>query len=164
MSMAAKLRIESYEGTAGKIVLARIMRHTDLVSGVIAICRKHGLKMAAIEIAIGSLISASLSWTRASEKTLRGSERTPIVQIDGPLEFIAGQGFVCLCDKKPVVHLHGSLCDGEGRVWAGHFFEGGNPVHSTMDVWVQELCGVRMDWVHDDEIDLELPVPRPDPS
>ena len=43
--------------------------------------------------------------------------------------------------------------------WGGHFFKGGNPVHATVDIVMNEIKGGYMKWTQDDEIDLELPVP-----
>lgn len=157
--METRVRTDSYLGYGGRIILGRILRHTDFVGGLIDLCRKHKCVMSGVEIAIGSLIYATLSWVRPSAATKRGSERTERKKIEGPLEFVSGQGFICLNDDDPVVHIHGTVCDCDGRLWGGHFFEGGNPVHSTMDVLIYELQNVGMHRVHDSEIDLTLPVP-----
>ena len=163
MENNAEIRTSSYPARSGRIVLARIQRNTDLLTGIIDICRKNNFRMAVVETVIGSLRSAEISWTRPSAATKRGSERTPRMPIPGPIEFISGQGIFCLADpERPVVHFHGAFCDSEGKCWAGHFFQGGNPVHSTMDVVIHELLDVKMNWVHDEEIDLELPVPDKD--
>ena len=47
----------------------------------------------------------------------------------------------------------------DGKAWGGHFFKGGNPVHATVDIVMNEIKGGYMKWTQDDEIDLELPVP-----
>jgi len=162
-NMTEEIRTTSFPARSGRIVLARIQRNTDLLTGIIDICRKNNFRMAVVETVIGSLRSAEISWTKPSATTKRGSERTPRIPVPGPIEFISGQGIFCLADpERPVVHFHGSFCDSEGKCWAGHFFQGGNPVHSTMDVVIHELLDVKMNWVHDEEIDLELPVPDKD--
>jgi hypothetical protein len=156
------VRVSTVPAKAGRVVLARILRDTDLVTGIIEICRQSRIVTGAVQMAIGSLRRAEFSWAIPSTKTKRGSERTQPLSIEGPLEFITGQGMVCLADpEKPVIHFHGVLCDPNGKAWGGHFFPGGNPVHSTMDVVITEIDGARMNWEHDPEIDLELPVPRP---
>ena len=155
-------RISLVQAKPGKMILARLMRDSDLIEGIIETCRQGGIETAAIQIAIGSLRWAELSWAVPSTKTKRGSERRPPMRVNGPVEFLSGQGIVCLENlTKPVVHLHGVLCDPSGRTWGGHFFPGGNPVHSTMDIVLNEIEGARMSWEYDPEIDLELPVPRP---
>lgn len=157
-----KTRISLVQAKTGRVILARLQRDTDLIGGIIEICRQGGMETASIQTAIGSLRWAEISWATPSAKTKRGSERRPPLRIDGPVEFLSGQGLVCLENpEKPVIHLHGTLCDPSGRVWGGHFFPGGNPVHSTMDIVLAEMEGARMSWEYDPEIDLELPVPQP---
>jgi hypothetical protein len=160
--MLENVRVSIVPGKTGRVVLARILRDTDLVTGIIEVCRQSQIVTGAVQMAIGSLRQAEISWAIPSDKTKRGSERTPPLPIAGPLEFITGQGMVCLADPdRPVIHFHGVVCDANGKAWGGHFFPGGNPVHSTMDIVVTEIDGARMSWEHDPEIDLELPVPKP---
>lgn len=155
------VRVSSINVKGGKKVLARIQRNTDLLTGIIEICKQSNMVTAEINTCIGSLRSGEISWTKASSKTKRGSERTPPIPIEGPLEFIIGQGLVCLADeKKPVVHFHGAVTDPDGKVWAGHFFQGGNPVHSTMDVIITEIDGAIMSFEYDEELDFELAIPK----
>lgn len=158
--MENNIRIQLVKANVGKTAVIRLQRDTDLVTGLIEACRQAGFEMAAVQMMIGSLRSASISWTKPSCKTKRGSERTPLFNIPGPLELISGQAELCLTDpKRPVFHVHGVVTDSSGKAWGGHFFEQGNPVHSTVDVVMTEIQGACMQWVHDEEIDLELPVP-----
>lgn len=155
-------RISFCSGKTRRVILARIQRDSDLVSALIEICREAGIVTGAVEVSIGSLRKAELSWTVPSATTKRGSERTKPLPVEGPLEFINGQGLICLANPdKPAVHFHGVVCDKEGRLWGGHFFPGGNTVHSTMDVMISELEGVKLGLEYDPEIDLELLTPRP---
>lgn len=89
------IRISEVEAKVGRVIIARILRDTDLVAGLIAICRKSNIITGAIQIAIGSLRKAEISWAMPSNETKRGSIRTDPFPIEGPLEFISGQGFVC---------------------------------------------------------------------
>ena len=156
------IRVSTIVGKTGRVILARILRDTDLVTGIIEICKKNRILTGSVEVTIGSLRKAEISWAVASKKTKRGSERTKPIPIEGPLEFVTGQGIVCLADpQRPVVHFHGVVCDQKGQIWGGHFFQGGNPVHSTMDVVITEIEEAKMSWEYDPEIDLELPVPCP---
>lgn len=155
-------RISIVEAKPGRVIMVRLLRDTDLVTGIIEACRQSGIVTATVQVAIGSLRRAEISWAIPSSKTQRGSERSALMTIDGPVEFLSGQGIICLADQeKPVIHFHGVLCDSKGTTWGGHFFPGGNPIHSTMDVVLAEMNGARMSWEYDPEIDLELPVPRP---
>ena len=156
--MTEETRISAFEGRGGRIIQARLQRNTDLLTGIIAVCRERQVETGIILNCIGSLRSAALSWAVPAD-TKRGSSRTPPIPIPGPIEFISGQGMVCALQERPVIHFHGTLVDQWGRAWAGHFFQGGNPVHSTMDITIQEIAGVGMRWHLDEEIDLEIPVP-----
>lgn len=161
--MEENVRVKVVQGESGRIAVIRLQRNTDLVTGLIEACRKAGFEMAASQLIIGSLRSAEISWTRPSDKTKRGSERTPAMPIPGPLELISAQAEICLTDpERPVFHVHGVVTDADGKAWGGHFFKGGNPVHSTTDVVMMEIKGAYMKWVYDEEIELELPVPFPE--
>ena len=143
--MEEKTRVKVVPAEAGRVAMARLQRDTDLVTGIIEVCREAGFE---------------ISWTRPSDKTKRGSERTPAMPIAGPLELISAQAEVCLTDpERPVFHVHGVVTDADGKAWGGHFFKGGNPVHATVDIVMNEIKGGYMKWTQDDEIDLELPVP-----
>lgn len=158
--MEEKTRVKVVPAEAGRVAMARLQRDTDLVTGIIEVCREAGFEMAASQLIIGSLRRAEISWTRPSDKTKRGSERTPAMPIAGPLELISAQAEVCLTDpERPVFHVHGVVTDADGKTWGGHFFKGGNPVHATVDIVMNEIKGGYMKWTQDDEIDLELPVP-----
>ena len=66
------VRTTSFPARSGRIVLARIQRNTDLLTGIIDICRKNNFRMAVVETVIGSLRSAEISWTKPSAMTKRG--------------------------------------------------------------------------------------------
>ena len=156
--MEEKTRVKVVPAEAGRVAMARLQRDTDLVTGIIEVCREAGFEMAASQLIIGSLRRAEISWTRPSDKTKRGSERTPAMPIAGPLELISAQAEVCLTDpERPVFHVHGVVTDADGKAWGGHFFKGGNPVHATVDIVMNEIKGGNMKRTQDDENDLELP-------
>lgn len=98
--MEEKTRVKVVPAEAGRVAMARLQRDTDLVTGIIEVCREAGFEMAASQLIIGSLRRAEISWTRPSDKTKRGSERTPAMPIAGPLELISAQAEVCLTDPE----------------------------------------------------------------
>jgi hypothetical protein len=79
-------------------------------------------------IAIGSLREVGVSWPIPSERAQRGSGRTPLMQLEGPVEVALGSG-CCLCGRPG---LTGDTAAGSG-VWrkgAGarwHFLPGNSP-------------------------------------
>ena len=107
--MEEKTRVKVVPAEAGRVAMARLQRDTDLVTGIIEVCREAGFEMTDPE--------------------------------------------------RPVFHVHGVVTDADGKAWGGHFFKGGNPVHATVDIVMNEIKGGYMKWTQDDEIDLELPVP-----
>lgn len=156
----AEIRFESNEAVLGRTVVARLKRDTDLVSGIIEVCRANGLEMASVDVAIGSLRSATMCWV-VPENNKRGARRSDPVRIEGPLEFIVGQGLVCLTGDKPLVHFHGTVTDPSGKSWSGHIFPGGNPVHVTADIVIRELKGVTMKTIYEEELDVDVVVTAP---
>lgn len=153
-----EIRYESFPAVMGRVVVARLKRGTDLVSGLIEVCRAHSIETGVVEIALGSLRSATISWCVPANNK-RGARRSEPVLIPGPLEFVTGQGIICIRDGQSAVHFHGTLADQYGRCWSGHMFPGGNPVHVTMDVVIREVCGVILRTVYDEELDVEVVVP-----
>lgn len=153
-----EIRYESFPAVMGRTVVARLKRNTDLVSGLIEVCRKHNIETGLVEIALGSLRSATVSWCVPADNK-RGARRSEPVTIPGPLEFVTGQGIICTRGGEPAVHFHGTLTDQYGRSWSGHLFPGGNPVHVTMDVVVREVDGVILRTVYDEELGVEVTVP-----
>ena len=91
------------------------------------------------------------------------AERIPPRTVDGPLEFICGQGKIGFPEgKDPVVHFHGLFVTSEGKLMGGHFFPGDNPVWATFEVIIQEILDMDFDWELDPEpgINIMEAVPR----
>lgn len=159
MNIKDTVRFDSFPASMDQVIVARLKRDTDLVTGLIEVCRHHNIQTGLVVMAIGSLRSATISWCVPDKSTLRGASRSTPVTIDGPLEFISGQGIICTEGENPAVHFHGTLTDQYGRTWSGHLFPGGNPIHVTMDIVIRELTGVVMKPVYDAELDVDVTVP-----
>lgn len=158
--MENEVRVNSFETQMGRTVVARIRRDTDLVTGLIEVCRSNNIKTGVLEMAIGSLRSARFCWAVPADNK-RGARRSDLIDVDGPIEFIAGQGIICVDGEKPMYHIHGVLTDKDGKSWSGHFFEGGNPIHVTMDVIIREVQGVGIKGIYDEDVDVVVNVPYP---
>ena len=156
-----EIRYNAIEAASGRVIVARLKRDTDLVSGIIEVCRANGIKTASVDVAIGSLRNATICWC-VPENNKRGARRSDPVQIEGPLEFIVGQGLVCLAGETPQVHFHGTLTDQYGKSWSGHIFPGGNPIHVTADIVIRELKGVVMKTVYEEDLDVNVVVTVPE--
>jgi predicted DNA-binding protein with PD1-like motif len=150
-------RIQLVQGYPGRLIVSRILPGSDLVSGLMKICRTADIKTGFVVVCIGSLRRAEYHWSIPSDETKRGSERSGPIILEGPIEFLSGQGIIARTeDDEFVTHLHGTLCDKNGRVFGGHFFVGGNYVHSTMDVMVMEANDIACGTQYDPEIDLTV--------
>jgi predicted DNA-binding protein with PD1-like motif len=155
-----EVRFESMEGRAGRIISARLLPGTDLVSGLEELARKHNILAGAVTVCFGSLSRAEVSWTEGSKPDpKKKAERT---HLDGPLSFLSSQGKIGISQEgEPEIHLHGILADLDGRLWGGHFYDGNNPVFSTFEVVIHEILDLRHTkiWVDESETKLLKAVP-----
>jgi predicted DNA-binding protein with PD1-like motif len=150
-------RIQQVHGYPGRLIVSRILPGSDLVSGLIEICKTAEIRTGLVTVCVGSLRRAQFQWSVPSDETRRGSERSRPIILEGPIEFLSGQGIIGRTEGDEfVTHLHGTLCDKNGRVFGGHFFVGGNYVHSTMDVVMIEAKDVAYSAQHDPEIELTV--------
>ncbi len=159
-----QIRTRAVAGQAGRMVAGRIRPGTDLVAGILDLAQEHGVRTGLIS-AFGSLARARFSeGVRSCDDDPSRAERIPPRTVEGPLEFICGQGKVGFPEgKDPVIHLHGLFVTSEGQLMGGHFFPGGNPVWATFEVIIQEILGVEFDWRVDPEpgINIMEALPRP---
>lgn len=106
------------------LILARLVRGEDLVEGIEALARHHGLTHAIIRSGPGSLDQGCVQ---------AGS--TP-VEIPGPgAELLTLYGEV----TAEGATLHGTVGDPSGRVYAGRFVRGRNPVCITVELTMEAL-------------------------
>jgi predicted DNA-binding protein with PD1-like motif len=141
-------KAEAAPAGAGRIIVGRLHPGSDLIEGLEAACDAHGVEFAAVLACYGSLSSSGFKFLQIPE----GEDRARLVDIvlDKRLEFMGGQGLVCIApDKSRATHLHGSVSDETGSVMGGHFTTGQNPVYNNMDFVLQELLGVRLVRTHD---------------
>lgn len=141
-------RVEAAPARAGRIIVGRLHPGGDLIGGLEAACDEHSVEFAAVLACYGSLSSSGFKFLQIPE----GEDRARLVDVfvDKRLEFMGGQGLVCVAaDGSRATHLHGSVSDETGSVMGGHFTFGQNPVYNNMDFVLQELVGVRLVRTHD---------------
>lgn len=116
------------EGRLGRIAVVRLRPNEDLVTGVEAACREHGLSHAVVRSAVGSLVDAVLE---VGEKTL---------QVPGPgIEILTLAGELRPGkDGVPAAELRGTIADGKAQVYGGRFRRGANPICITLELVLQE--------------------------
>lgn len=152
-----ELRFRGALGRPGRLLSGRLLPGTDLVEGILEMARSFGIGDAVVSC-FGSLAQARFSTGVRPVVSSPGiMERIPPKTLEGPVEFLCGQGKLGLPPGgEPVVHLHGVVVTPEGVVMGGHFFAGGNPVFATMEVIIQEILGVQHRWEEDRETGMPL--------
>jgi predicted DNA-binding protein with PD1-like motif len=135
--------VESAASPGGRIIVGRLHPGTDLIEGLEGACDEHGFDFAAVLACYGSLSGSTFKYLR-----LHPGEETPRLTdevVDKRLEFMGGQGLICVAPGgERATHLHGSISDETGVVKGGHFVVGRNPVFNNMDFVLQELRDVRL--------------------
>lgn len=142
--MEKVMRIKSVEGGIGRTIVARFLPGTDMLEGIEEVCRRHDVKYAVVACAVGAFKKATFVYPIPQAGTPIGIKYSDPVTIEGPVEFLGGQGIVCQSDDgKYLLHFHGSASDKEMHIWGGHFVTG-NVVLATLDVIINEISGVNM--------------------
>lgn len=155
------MEIKVAQSHGQRMFLFRIPMGLDLVSSILKVCKNNEIQTAVISSCIGSLKVANFQWSVPSNETLRGSVRTPLFTLEGPIELLSAQGLVGYDHvyEKALYHIHVTLCDRDDKVYGGHVSEGGNIVHSTMDVVLIEAEGVKLQLFDDPKVGLSLITP-----
>ena len=128
MSRAAGLQ----KGRYGRMALVRLRPNQDLVEGLEAACREHGITHGLVRSALGSLTDASFA--------VGESDEFEAAFVPGPgLEIVSMTGDI-LPDEAgvPRVTLAGSVGVTDGSVRGGRFRRGANPICITAELVIQE--------------------------
>jgi len=141
-------------GTAGKVVAARIFPGSDLLTSLEEICDKAGIKYGAVNC-FGSFSCAGYMYLVPQEQAKVGAGYGDVIKRETPIEFLSGTGIITQTDAgKTELHFHGTMCDKFGTVFGGHIVKGTTKALTTVDVAIQEYCGVTMTRTYDEETDL----------
>lgn len=158
-----EVRVKVIAGTSGKMVAARLLPGTDLMTGIARACEMAGVRQGTIVSAIGSLRQATVQVLMPSTNKIGAAYGAPVVITDFPIEVLALQGTICQTDEGgTALHMHVVLSDLNGRLRGGHLVPGGNPVLATIDLIVLEATEVRFGRRYDPE--TELPMFSPEES
>lgn len=151
------IRTTSWKVT-GKQIVVRLWPGTDLISGLLKVCEDHGITAGCITAMHGSLSRARFVWALPDPATKMNAKYGDPVEIEGPLEFICGSGMIgqYADSRETEVHLHGVLSDPEQGFHGAHFVKGGNPVMSTLEVFIQAFDDVEILRAFDEETEFPL--------
>lgn len=130
--MEAGKRHESFRD--GDLVVGRLLPGTDLAGGLIEACAAHGARYAAIVSLIGSLREADFVTIEPEPGSWSGIRYGEPKRVQGGVEIIGAGGMLGEWeDGRPTSHIHYTLMDTAGRIYAGHASESGNPCLVTVE-------------------------------
>lgn len=134
------LREHIKESSIKRVIVGRIPRGVDLITGIKQICNEHNVKHGYIPMCIGSLITGRIIYAIPGENAPIGFVYSNPVDIEGPLELLYAQGLIGQEDTGELsVHIHMLVSDPNMRVFGGHTIEGGNIVAATGEIIIHEL-------------------------
>jgi predicted DNA-binding protein with PD1-like motif len=162
----SEARIATGEGQIGRIIVGRLLPGTDLMEGLNKICDQYNIKNGVIVDCIGSLRKSVFKFLIPNPKLKLGSGYGDPYTLDGPIEFLGGQGIISQGeDGTRKIHLHGlvnrtSVEGGKPKpdyVLGGDFGvpKGSNLVLATMDVTILEVKGLNI--VRKMDAETEIP-------
>jgi predicted DNA-binding protein with PD1-like motif len=129
-------------GRPGRLLAARLLPGQDVVEGVIGLIEAHGLASGTIT-ALGSLRSATVVYARTMDFGDDPMSAAVFDRLDGPVELGVAQGVFGRDEEgRVVIHLHGLVMDGTGRMHCGNLLPGSAPVMATVDLTIQEFEGL----------------------
>jgi len=161
----SEVRIASGEGQLGRMIVGRLLPGTDLMEGLNKICDQYNIQNGVIVECIGSLRKSVFKFLIPNPKLKLGSGYGDPYTLDGPIEFLGGQGVITQGeDGKRKIHLHGlvnrtSVEEGKPKpddVLGGDFGvpPGSNLVLATMDVTIVEVKGLNITRKYDTETEI----------
>ena len=152
----AELRAWHASGKFGKMIPVRLQPGTDLMNGLKKVCEDNGVRHGALLVGIGSLRKVTFQVLEPNEKAKIGAAYTEPKVIPGPIEILGVRGVIFESDTGDVVlHLHGSFCDKDGKVYGGHLVAGENPILATLDAVIGEIADVKLTMKYDEETGLK---------
>jgi uncharacterized protein len=102
-----------------RLLLLRLRAGSDLHEGIEALAREHGIRNGLVRGGPGSLMRAALQ------------AGGPPVEAPGPAaEILTMVGEL----RDGIADLHGTVGDPDGRIYAGRFLRGRNPVCITVEL------------------------------
>lgn len=111
------------------MLVARLRPNEDLIEGLEALCRQHGVRRAVLRGALGSLIDATLAGADGRLSTVDGPG-VEVLSLNGEIVGEAAHGTPS--------QLYGMVAGTDGRVHAGHLVRGVNLAFITIEASLQE--------------------------
>ena len=147
------------QGHLSRAVIIRIEPGSDIIESIEDVCRQLDIKSGVITCCIGSLQKASFLIAVPLENKIGAGYSDPKI-LDGPLEFLCGQGMIGKEESgEYFIHLHGLVSDKDGNVHGGHLIKGKNPVLITCEIMISLIEGMEMIRTYDSKVDMKVLMP-----
>ena len=157
------MRLISEIGKSEKVIVVRLLPGEDVITGIENACKKYNVKYGIITSCIGSLEKIHFNYyyePKDKQENPFGEERDLILEKD--CVFIGAQGFICEeIDGNIDVHLHGSVRDNNGNIYASHIPKGGNIVQYTLDIAIEVISDMKLMRIYDEETKHLMTKPMP---
>jgi predicted DNA-binding protein with PD1-like motif len=147
------------QGHLSRAVMIRIKPGSDIIEGIETVCRQFDIGAGVITCCIGSLQKFSYLIAAPLKNKIGAGYSDPKI-LDGPLEFLGGQGMIGKEENgETFVHLHGLVSDKDGKVHGGHLIKGKNPVLITCEIMISQIQGMKMIRTYDSKVDMKVLMP-----
>jgi len=152
------VREHTKESDIKRIIVGRIPKDVDLITGIKEICNSYGVKYGYIASILGSLKTGRLVYAIPGEEAKLGFKYCEPLNLQGPLELLAGEGTIGMDDETGSlsVHLHLLVGDKYARIFGGHFIDGGNNVAATAEIVIHEIENVELHRNFDEETGFSI--------
>ncbi len=122
----------SVQAKQGPAYVLRPAFGTDLIDELQTFVRREGITLAWIS-GVGAVTRANLRYYNQVEKSWLD------IDVDKNLEVISMLGNISLLNGEPIVHVHITLSDEEGRCYGGHV--GPDTIVFNMEILMNTLTG-----------------------
>jgi len=148
-------------GKAGRLIPVRLRTQTDITNGLKAVCEENGIKYGAVLFGIGSVRKLTYQVLAPKPGTKLGAAYTDPRELPGPIEVVSMHGIIFQSgDGQTLLHLHGTFCDKQGKVFGGHIVAGQNPVLATLDAYIVETVGAETIRQMDEDVGMAIGIPQ----
>ncbi|GGG19130.1 PPC domain-containing DNA-binding protein [Paenibacillus abyssi] len=158
--MGTEQRFWSAEGKSNRVIAARILPGSDVILGIIEVCRKYNIKAGGIASMIGSLKTAQYQAIQPDPNSKTGASFTDKMTAEGPVELLSGQGLICQREDGMFIHLHTVMVDKNQKVFGGHIERGFCTVLNTLEIIIVESENIVLHREHDEETGFVQTVPK----
>ena len=127
-------------GQISELVAARVKPGTDVIEGLLAVCRESQITAGSIEVLIGGANAVKLVVPVPDASSASGVAPKQI-DVTHPVAFTGGQGMVCTREDGQIeIHLHVTVVDGD-RLYGGDLVKGSAIVTTTADAIICRIEG-----------------------